>query len=64
MQLSVNGYPVMEAVVMAVVMALVLWRRYQTTDPLAGLKPGVYRAHQLPGRDAALAVPAPASRRR
>jgi len=45
-----------------VVLGFVLWRRYKTTDPLAGLKPGIYQAAtNTPGET--LALPAPAPRR-
>ncbi|MGA2867084.1 MAG: helix-turn-helix domain-containing protein [Verrucomicrobiota bacterium] len=39
-----------------------VWRHYQTTDPLAGLKPGVYHSpSNAPGET--LPLPAPAPRR-
>ena len=43
------------------VLAFVLWRHYQTVDPLAGLKPGIYQAvTNSPGDTLALPTPAPA----
>lgn len=37
-----------------------VWRHYQTTDPLAGLKPGVYQpAANAPGETLPLPAPAP-----
>jgi hypothetical protein len=45
-----------------IVLVFVLWRHYKTSDPLAGLKPGLYQpATNPPGET--LALPAPAPRR-
>jgi len=33
-------------VVLGLVLGYVLWRRHKAADPLKGLKPGVYQAHQ------------------
>jgi hypothetical protein len=47
------------------VSAYALWRHYQKADPLAGLKPGIYRPTNAPGETLPLPAraPAPAPRR-
>jgi hypothetical protein len=49
-------------VVAALLAAYPVWRHYQTTDPLSGLKPGAYHSNSnAPGQT--LPLPAPPPRR-
>jgi cytoskeletal protein RodZ len=45
------------AVLAALVLGSIAWRRYRTSDPLRGLKPGFYQSH--PGADQTLPLPSP-----